>query len=242
MIDEFVSLRGYFKVEAIKDNKVIDVYEDHNFIMSPARISMAELFVGASKRRITKLRLGTSGFLKNPYTPITESNGFSKERNCLYCDSVKTTSMGQTVSVRTGEIIKIGNAYYQMTTKVGDPVSYRLTQNVLNTHFSVLEEPVYGVNLEANAYNDTVFPGTNDISKNPGKYNIFVAYTPETSTITYTFDVSTSFGNDQHQNPGYSLINEAGIFINNRLFCMKCFPSKLKDESTSLKITWKIMF
>lgn len=86
MIDEFVSLRGYFKVEAIKDNKVIDVYEDHNFIMSPARISMAELFVGASKRRITKLRLGTSGFLKNPYTPITESNGFSKERNCLYCD------------------------------------------------------------------------------------------------------------------------------------------------------------
>ena len=65
------------------------------------------------------------------------------------------------------------------------------------------------------------------------------------TTVEYTFEIGSSVGNDQFITPSgsnYSLINEAAIFVNNRIFCMKCFPSKLKDDSTTLKIIWKIIF
>ena len=38
---------GYFKIECIKDGKVIDSFEEHNTIMRSARRSMAEIFLNS---------------------------------------------------------------------------------------------------------------------------------------------------------------------------------------------------
>ena len=39
------TFEGYFKIECIKNGKVIDSFEDHNAIMRSARRSMAEIFL-----------------------------------------------------------------------------------------------------------------------------------------------------------------------------------------------------
>lgn len=237
MIEVFDSLKGYFCIQRIKDGKVIDQYEDHNYIMVPARRSMAELFVGAKKNRITSLRLGYAGFLNDQYNPITESNGFSRERECLYTD-YETKLIGDQITIKPCEIIKVSNTLYRF--KGSTQNTLKLTTSNLNSKFKTFETPLVDpVVIVAKRYTDSVFNGTTNYAQDPTKGGIYITYENDT-TVQYTFEVPSSEGNEQYGS--YSLINEACIYINGRIFCMKCFPSKLKDDSTTLKIIWKIIF
>lgn len=237
MIEVFDSLKGYFCIQRIKDGKVIDQYEDHNYIMVPARKSMAELFVGAKQDRITSLRLGYAGFLNDQYNPITESNGFSRERECLYTD-YETKLIGDQITIKPCEIIKVSNILYRF--KGSTEEAFTVTNANLNSKFNEFEAPLVDpVVIVAKRYTDSVFNGTTNYAQDPTKGGIYITYENDT-TVQYTFEVPSSEGNTQFGN--YSLINEACIYINGRIFCMKCFPSKLKDDSTTLKIIWKIIF
>lgn len=241
MIELFDTLRGEFCIQRLRDGKVLDEYADHNYIMVPARKSVSELFVGTSKRRITALKLGTAGYLGDPYNPITEANGFSRSRTCLYSDSAVVHNIGDTISIKTGEIITVGGSKYQ--SKEYGAQSYKLSNSVLETKFNAFDTPLYTTTLAVKSYNDTTFNGTVNYCTT-ADCSAFVKYNADESntTVEYTFEVGSTVGNDQNANPNYSLFNEAAIYINNRIFCMKCFPSKLKDDSTTLKIIWKIIF
>ena len=239
MIEVFDSLRGYFCIQCIRDNKVIDQYEDHNYIMVPARRSMAELFVGAKQDRITSLRLGYAGFLNDQYNPITESNGFSRERECLYTDYV-TKQPSDRVTIKPCELVSIPDKNKIYRFKGSTEETLRLTDANLNSKFKTFETPLVDpVVIVAKRYTDSVFNGTTNYAQDPTKGGIYITYENDT-TVQYTFEVPSSEGNEQYGS--YSLINEACIYINGRIFCMKCFPSKLKDDSTTLKIIWKIIF
>lgn len=243
MLDKFDSLKGYFLVQSIKDGKVVDEYEDHNFIMAPARISMAELFIRAKNRRINKLRLGTCGTLGNDtYSSINETNGFSKERTCLYSDSVKTVNIGSSVTIRTGEIIEVQGSNYQYTknSKGNAETIKSLTASVLSEKFTLLEDPIYNYDINVKEYSDVSFSGEKNYAAGTDS-NVYIEYKADSTEIKYTFQLATSAGNGQTSR-NQTFFSEAGIYINGRLFCMKCFPSKLKDEATTLKIIWKIIF
>lgn len=238
MIELFDALKGEFCIQRIQNGKIIDEYKDHNYIMVPARTSMAEIFVGASKRRISKLKLGTAGYLGDLYTPITEANGFSRTRECLFTDSVKNCNIGQSIKIKTGELINVGGTVYQ-SKKYGEN-TYTISSSVLGNSFNVFSDPLYTTEINIPKYTDSVFPGTNNYSGTED-CEVYIKYDPaEPTTVEYTFVLGSSVGNDQYQTR--SNFTEACIYVNNRIFCMKCFPAKLKDDSTTLKIVWRIMF
>lgn len=240
MIEQYDTLKGQFCVQCIRDGKVIDEYVDHNYIMSSARRSMAELFVGANQRHITKLMLGTAGYINgNVYSPITEANGFSKERTKLYSESLTEKSLGQVVTVRTGELISVNGNTYQ--SRIKGLKTYTLTETVLRDSFNLFDTPLYDYTVGVNSYNYSEYIANTNLATDSVNNDVRLEY-DNNNTVTYTFEISPSAGNEQYQNEHYSLFNEACIYINNRIFCMKCFPAKLKDDSTSLKIIWKIIF
>ena len=67
------------------------------------------------------------------------------------------------------------------------------------------------------------------------------------TSVVFTFVIDQDSGNGQHDNdPDYinptSEFNEAAIYVNDRIFCMKTFPTKIKDSSVKFKIIWTITF
>lgn len=67
------------------------------------------------------------------------------------------------------------------------------------------------------------------------------------TSVTFTFTMAMDNGNLQYATDETyavptTLFNEAGLYVNNRLFSMKTFSSKAKDESCKLKIIWTITF
>ena len=60
MTENFKKVQGYFKIEAIKDGKVIDTFEHKNLIMDEARYTFAKLLAGIDGTPvINKFVLGT---------------------------------------------------------------------------------------------------------------------------------------------------------------------------------------
>lgn len=57
-------------------------------------------------------------------------------------------------------------------------------------------------------------------------------------TIEYTFEIYEENGNGT----GVNVFTEAALYAGSNIFSMKCFPGKIKDNTVSLKIVWKIMF
>ena len=65
---------------------------------------------------------------------------------------------------------------------------------------------------------------------------VTISYTDK--TIEYTFEIYEENANDT----GVSVFTEAALYAGTNIFSMKCFPGKIKDNTVSLKIVWKIMF
>lgn len=241
MIELFDNLKGEFSIQMLRNGKVYDEFRDHNYIMVSARRSVSELFVGASTKRVTGLKLGTAGYLGDAYNPITEANGFARSRECLFTDSVAVRNIGDNISVKTGELISVNGITYQ--SKEYGVQQYRLSQSILDSKFNLFQSPLYAETIPVKRYSDIVFNGDINYSTKTD-CSAFIKYSADVSntTVEYTFEMGSSVGNDQYSNPNYTLFNEAAIYVNSRIFCMKCFPSKLKDDSTTLKIVWKIIF
>ena len=67
------------------------------------------------------------------------------------------------------------------------------------------------------------------------------------TTVTFTFTIGKENANEEYSSGEKytlptSLFNEAALYVNNRIFSMKTFSTKVKDESVKLKITWSIIF
>lgn len=60
----------------------------------------------------------------------------------------------------------------------------------------------------------------------------------DNKTVEYTIQIFENAAN----NTGINVFTEAALYAGNNIFSMKCFPGKIKDNTVSLKIVWKIMF
>lgn len=256
---------GYFKIECIKDGKVIDSFEEHNTIMRSARRSMAEIFLNSknnSKEFANKFILGTEGGYISEYFPKSEESGFNKDKmpQTTYAEEGFTAvDLGSSVDLKKFNVIKVDNQYYRYIDSDTQGVNISVN-NLSNTtkfikcskpyvykiDFS-LEDPVsytVGTNSNNKAIGDSLFRGCSVLTALSEEEEDLL----DRTTCIFTFTIPKDQGNNQHSaaDEGFygatTLFTEAGLYVNDRLFSMKCFPAKVKDDSTEIKVTWKIIF
>lgn len=60
-------LRGCFRIRVYRRGRLVENYEDHNLIVSGAKLAMARLIAGAGTgKNITRIALGTNANLPSP--------------------------------------------------------------------------------------------------------------------------------------------------------------------------------
>lgn len=252
---------GYFKVECIKDGKVIDIFEDHNTIMRSARRSMAEIFL--NRKNIDKnvqfanrFVIGTEGCTFSEYTPKSEQTGFNKDKlhQCLYSEQpVVTVTEGSDADLHKWDIVKYYNKYYRYCEE--DAV-VTITDSLINSEkFIPTVKPYYydiNFSLETDTFNNTNLAiGASRDNRCSCMVSLPEDVSPDILNQTicqFVFTIPKNQANNQHNvndagfNSEISLFTEAGLYVNGRLFSMKTFPAKVKDDTTELKVTWKIIF
>jgi len=101
MTEKFNKVHGYFKIEAIKDGKVIDTFEKHNLIMDEARLTFAKYLANINNTPvIDRFVLGTKGHIgaEDPdggdlLAPKNESTGFTSDRDMLFSEASGTNGV-----------------------------------------------------------------------------------------------------------------------------------------------------
>ena len=249
MQEKFSKFKGYFKIECYdRNNNLVDSFEDNNFIMKPARRTVAEMFSGKRNTGLNYLVLGTSGGTTTPYIPIIEENGFNKDRQHLYSESFQA-SLGQSLYLYKYETVKIGVKTYRY---IGESDNVTLSTETLANSFEDCDDNyTYYFRISPSDRSKTPDGVTNYALSENNSCTIGIDANEsnlDATTVTFTFELGMSEGNNQHKasDVGYgtacSLFNEAGMYFNGRLFCSKCFTPKVKDDSTRIKIVWKIIF
>lgn len=247
--DRYKSMcEGHFRLECLdKDDNVIDVYDNHNIIVTAARKSMAELFFRSPNAKYAhKLVLGTQGCKdSSKYKAKDESDGVVKERTHIFSEIPAVVYEYGTLleNVMKGDVFALSNGtdvkYYcspqnfetiALTdenlitwTEVEPPYTYELTFNMTG--------------VDSTMYDNLCTSGRNDIVKAEQK----------DTSVVFTFYIDTDNGNGQHdKGEDYDVpttfFNEAGLYVNDRLFAMRTFPSKIKDGSVKLRVIWTITF
>ncbi len=59
-----------------------------------------------------------------------------------------------------------------------------------------------------------------------------------TNSIQYTFEIPVAAANGT----GISVFTEAALYAGTNIFSMKCFPGKIKDNTVSLRVIWRLIF
>lgn len=252
--DFFKTLQGHFYMECLdKDNNVIDKYEEHNMIMTDARKSMAEIFANLDGiKHAHRLTLGTMGYKDDSiFIPKDEAYGFTKSRDRLFCepskrlynngDIITTLLRNDIVSIVEGE----ETAYYLY--KGNDTANVLVSDETFASEsFTRLKSKPYSYSVDFTLPGFNVEAPTTIYNANKESLDQIGVVQKDTSVI-FTFVIDMESGNEQFvdddrfSSPS-SLFNEACIVVNDRIFCMKTFPSKIKDDSIKFKIIWTITF
>ena len=132
MKDKFQKVKGYFKIEAIKDGIVIDEFEKENLIMDEARFTFAKLLANINAQPVVdKFVLGTMGHVGNDVlVPKNESNGFVSSRDMLFSEEsgaqgVDFDSITFTVTGVSGSTVTASDGLSTVKTTVnGTEVEY----------------------------------------------------------------------------------------------------------------------
>lgn len=254
------------------NNNVIDVFEDHNTIMRSARRSMAEIFLNLSnqnKKFANKLVLGTEGGYTSDFVPKTESVGFNKNKPVqkLYAEefneSTNTYMLGTSVNIPKFTVVKISNdnTYYRFIKDLPEAQTrVILSRDILddpNWFIKCFKPYTYSVYFDIVNVNSSGigYDGNNLALPESASQGCSVkAYIDESgaeldnSTCVFEVVIPKNVANSQHTNGeadytgNISVFTEAALYVNDRIFSMKTFPGKVKDDTSSIKITWKIIF
>lgn len=253
-------IEGHFVVESLDaNNKVVDRFEDHNMIMEGARKSMAEIFADLSTSvGAHKIVLGTHGCKDSSiYLAKDSEDGFVKERTKIFSEvSDLVYSEGQIFeTLMKGDIVKVSLdgktiSYFRYNLNSEDVVLNFSQMQTDKTSWTLLTTAPYTYTINFN------LPGKDSTSKDncnsekdrtsPSFVDIARVQQQDTSVI-FTFYVDQSNGNKQYSkgeqfDTATTLFNEAGLYVNGRLFAMKTFTSRIKNASLKLKIVWTITF
>jgi len=191
MTEKFDKVHGYFKVEAIKDGKVIDTFEQKNLIMDEARMTFAKYLANINATPvIDRFVLGTEGHIGaedvdggDLLAPKTETQGFTSDRDMLFSEATGTNG----------------------------------------TNFEDIRFTVTGVSGDEVIADDGLTT---------------VKCTVQGTDVVYEIMVH----NDACNGTGTIIYTECAFYTGTEIFSMRTFKGKIKDDTVSLRITWKIMF
>jgi len=186
LTDKFRKVKGYFKIELLRDGVVIDSDEKHNLIMDDARRTFPKYLSGITGvQPINRLVLGTQGNIAGDIlAPKQAIDGFTSDRTMLFSEESGNIGTDYTVLSFTP------NGVNGSVITCDDGVS-TVSSNIIDT------DVVYEVNIHNTAMNG---------------------------------------------NSGAMVYTEAAFYTGDQIFSMRTFKGKIKDDSVSIKITWKIMF
>lgn len=186
MTEQFKKIKGYFKIELIKDGKVIDSEEKHNLIMDNARRTFPNYLSGITGvQPINKLVMGNQGNIAGDIlAPKQAIDGFTSDRTMLF--SEESGNLG----VDFNELRFTPNGVNGSVITCDDGVS-TISSNIIDT------DVIYEINIHNTSMN--------------GK-------------------------------KGSMIYTEAAFYTGDQIFSMRTFKGKIKEDSVSIKITWKIMF
>lgn len=249
-------VEGHFHLECLdKDENVIDVFDDHNMIMTSARQSMSEIFAKLDTSTwANKFIMGNLGNITgNILKAKTESEGFVKARTSLFSevpdviyksgDLIETLMLGDIIKYNMDGGLTDNYKLYEYKNETSSNVV--LSNSLIESNFGEVSTTPYTYAIEFKLPGHSMTSEENCISDEKSTDQVYVS-TKDTSVI-FNFVIDTENANNgQHNVEDYdtptSIFNEAAIYVNGRIFCMKCFPSKFKDLTVKLKIIWTITF
>ena len=185
MNETFEKPRGYFKIECIKDGKVIDTFEKQNLIMDEARLTFAKMLAKINNQPVVdKFVLGNMGHVApDVLVPKTEAQGFTSDRTMLFSEEL----------------------------------------GVDGTDYNNIEFTVDGVSGSTVTTNDGLS-------------------TVKTSVIGSTVEYVIDIHNNAMNGTGTMIYTECAFYTGSEIFSMRTFKGKIKDDTVSLRVTWKIVF
>ena len=238
---------GYFIIDSLdKNGNVIDHFESGNMIVTTARKSMAEIFFKSQCKYAHKLVLGTQGCKdSSKFKAKDESDGLVKERTHIFSEIPSAIYSYGTMleNVMKGDVFALSDGIYVKYYRApNDYETVALTDEELMTWTEVEAPYTYELEFALTGVDSTMY----DNLCTSGRNDIVKAEQKDTSVI-FTFYIDMDNGNGQHgKSDDYdvptTLFNEAGLYVNDRLFAMRTFPSKTKDESVKLRVIWTITF
>ena len=247
---DMVNLKGHFKIQSIDvNNNILDEWEEHNMIMENARYTMSELFSNLETNTfINKFKLGTLGHVDNSIIlPKGKDQGFVKERNRMFSDIESYATNTAIPILRKNDLvynITNGNYYVYLLNDTTNYIFSATNFDNTSTFQNLGTEEPYKFNV------DFQLPGTPATSSPTGVNCTIVSDDDDSgctvnvlqsgSSVTFKFDISTAAAN--HQNTTFSVFTEASLWANDRIFAMKTFRAKTKDNTVLLRITWTITF
>jgi len=211
---------GYFKLECLdKNGNVIDSFEDKNMIMFNSKPSVANSTIGffPPVDFINKIVLGDRGHEVGTGNLLI-GRDFGYQRELLFAEE------------------ELGNTYvivFNPLTRAGD---------------GSISEIRYEAYHTGNSQKDVVL-------QNKAKVNAKII---NISTIEYQIEIDPSNANGAN---GVQPWTEAALFTkrgesseywdgtapvgtpkNGKIFAMRTFPAKIKEPTTTFRITWRIIF
>lgn len=241
MNDKFTPIEGYFKVDLIKDGKVIDSYEDKNTIMARIPELVAGRSCGFYTARPEECIIGTIAL------------GTAGERTDAFGNKVPK------IVRNTREMLFSELAFWN--TDVEDHIEFDRNKYVYQTTFIVPPKGDLGQNVSAatplEIQNEgATYPHVDGVptdyrlSPQPVDNGLTGTISLRQNVVEYNFTLGQYAGNaDDDSVINY---NEAGLYLGAQaqedgnplglLFSMKAFPSQPKNSTCSLKITWKLFF
>ena len=166
--------------------------------------------------------------------------------------SMKKAMKGDTVN--SGEAIMINTLVLGTRGHDGNLLQPKTFSYELSDLFAVSESyPVYPVTFDrlGTVVNEGYDPSLPGSGGTPTLINIYTETSTDNETIVYEFVINEDSANDNGNPIAYT---EAAFYTNvnqnlgitdpeyGRIFSMRTFPAKIKDSSTQLKITWRIIF
>ena len=222
------------------------------------------------KPHACRLALGTCGVTKNRFTPRVENKTYTRDLQHLfteqYADDYITNYSSQTANVLTPyKIYRYNDEYYRYLNP-DNADSYTINHALLSNinvfekdykpylytvPFDIFDKTFYSADLgykmkvdrskaQCEAFVNVV--NTTDATDNDG--NVISNFK---NTVQFVWVIPKNYANNQISSSEYdtqmTFFNEACLYVNDdQLFCYRAFPTKVKDSSTALRITWKIIF
>lgn len=211
---------GYFKLECLDINgNVIDSFEQKNMIMFNSKPSVANSTIGTYPYidYINKIVLGDRGHeVSSGNLLIGRDFGYQRDR--LFAEE----EQGNTYVVVFNPLVRSGDgsisdikyeAFHEGTSSKTQVLNNKAKVNAKIINVSTIE---YTIEIDASNGN-----GPNGIQP----WTEAALYTKREESVEY----------DNSQSP-------IGTPKNGKIFAMRTFPAKIKEPTTTLKITWRVIF